>query len=153
MKEKTRKVVTLLITIIMASSILGYAIGWIGRAIDTNQNSENNKIVNYIIHEKINNQTKSLLIRNGFTIAEFYYNNDTNYQIIQYVKSLPQNFPTLDGKTQIISSMIDNSPEEKLILYSMKGENELTNLTVENIKDSLCPLLYSTSVECVNLTS
>ncbi|MHA1873831.1 MAG: hypothetical protein ACTSVB_06940 [Candidatus Heimdallarchaeaceae archaeon] len=147
MKKATKqKLMVLFIVIIFSMSSIAYIIN--------NFTNQKTNEFSFIMDKELEPQTEYELIQNGFTSLKFFYSNDTDKSIIDYVNSLQERFKTNDGYIQIILQKI-KSNSTYIIVSSLNGEKVIENLTQENIFSSLCDIVIVTPVECLisNLNS
>ncbi len=147
MKKATKqKLMVLFIVIIFSMSSIAYIIN--------NFTNQKTNEFSFIMDKELEPQTEYELIQNGFTSLKFFYSNDTDKSIIDYVNSLQERFKTNDGYIQIILQKI-KSNSTYIIVSSLNGEKVIENLTQENVFSSLCDIVIVTPVECLisNLNS
>ena len=151
MKQSTRKAATILIALVMVLSVFSYAAMSIYRGLTQQQEQQQ---INYVMKERLSNETKDFLISRGVTIIEVYYGDYTDSQLLYSIEGLPTEYTTPVGSVQIIVSEIYEQERNntEVIIESMNGQEKIEIETFDDLKGPLCNLLTVVPVECLNIT-
>lgn len=108
------------------------------------QQQEFRPLQSFIVEGPINPQTESRYVQAGFTSMRFYYNSG---ELLSFVEQLPQTTKTNTGQQQLIVQKIPDN-ETRVLLIALNGEEEITDVTRDNIVGALCRVLTVTPLEC-----
>ena len=94
-------------------------------------------------------------ILKGFTILTLYYSNQTDTSLISYTSQLPDMLKTSNNQVQLIVQQLP-SESSYATLTNYYVNEDIYNLTEDNLLDLICTNLLATSLECglhsMNLT-
>ncbi len=141
-KSTTQKIAVIMIIFLFGMSSIAFIItGLFG----TTENGQKPKILDsFVVDGELDSITESDYYRKGFTIMKFYYSENS---IIDYVNQLPEMTQAPNGAYQLIVEKIP-ADSTYAILAGPYGDEEIKNVTIQAIQDSLCSMLYYPPIEC-----
>ncbi len=136
----------LFVLFIMAASSLAYVFSNF-----SSPQTEVKPLVNFVVSGEIDPRTEDMYIQNGFTFLKFYYNNETDPALINYMNQIPATFTTATGQQQIILQKL-----EGLVTYmqikNMNIQTDFYNLTQDTVFLELCNNAVVLPTECALLS-
>ena len=141
-KLTKQRLIVFIIILIFGASPLAYVITSVSNPVQ--QEEEFTLPEAFVIDYELNNSIEYII--RGYTILNFYYSDQAD-PLFSYVDQLPDMFMTDNNLKQLIVSKL---PANSTYVYisGYFGEEEVTNLTEENIFDSLCRNLLAPPLEC-----
>ncbi len=145
MKKSTQKMLMAIsIVFIFGLSSIAFVFSGFGGE----QQNELKPLDTFIVEGEIDPRLEDAYIRGGFTFLKLFYNDTIDKYIISFAEQTPNTFTTPVGQTQIIVLKI-NSPTNYVKLLNLNGENDIFNLTADDIFNALCLQLLAPPTECV----
>ena len=118
-----------------------------------NPQAENKELENFVIEGELDPAIENEYLRNGFTSMRFYYSDN---DFIFFLDNLPKYMKTGRNQVQLIVQKIESN-ETYAVITGPYGEEEIRNVTQDNLFNALCDILLDTPVECgyerMNLTT
>ena len=145
MRKSTKKtIMSLVIILLFAMSTIAYVLVYVSKS--NQQEDEIQVLDSFVIDYELNYRTEVDYIMRGYTIFKFYYLDQTD-PIISYVQQLPNIFKSSSNQPQIIVEKLpSNDTYANIINYYIN--EDLANLTEDNIFDYLCDNVLSPPLEC-----
>lgn len=146
MRKSTKKtIMALSIVLIFGMSSIAFVItsfsGFSGA-----QQDEFEPLEKFVVEGELKPLIAYEYYQNGFTFLKFYYND--NQYISSYVDTLPELFKTNSGHIQLIVEKIPSN-ETYVDIINFNNEERIYNITDEKISDSLCYILISVPMRCL----
>ena len=145
MKKSTQKtIMALSIVLLFGMSTIAYVVASISNPVQ--QEDEFTLLEDFVIDYELDPRTEYEYLIRGYTILKFYYSNQSD-TLFSYVDQLPSMLRTDNNIKQLI---VEKLPANSTYAYTSGyfGEEEITNLTEDNIFDLLCRNLYDPPLEC-----
>lgn len=109
------------------------------------QQQEFKPLESFVVESKIDTKIENVYLQGGFTSLRFYYSND---KLLSFVEQLPYITRTNTDQQQLIVQKIPAN-ETYVEIVNANADEEIRNVSKENIVTSLCRLLTVTPLECI----
>lgn len=141
-KVTKQRLIVLVIVLIFGLS----SIAFIANSFTNNTQSNQVKPLTYFVIEgDIDQQTEAAYYNGGFTFMKVYTNNT---EIRDFVATLPNQFQTSSGQTQLIVQRYDSNESYIKITNTQTTEELAENITQQEIIKTLCSTLLVTPLDC-----
>ena len=147
MKKQTKqRIAALFIVIIFGMSSVAFVFGFLS---GTPQQDEIKPLENFIVEGQVDPRVEDAYYKGGFSWMKFYY-TDKNNLLYQSVDQFPDIFKAPNGQKQLIIQKLESN-ESYVYVYSVNGQEELTNLTEEKLIESVCRVVVLPPPDCLFL--
>jgi len=146
-KSTTQKIAALTIVLIFGmSSIAFFFSGFFPQA---NQQNDLKPLSSFIVEGEVDQRLEDAYYKGGFTWMKFYY-ADANDPLHAVVDQLPELFQAPGRQTQLVVQKLQGN-ETYIYLYSVNGQEELSDPTEDSIINALCNILTVPPPDCAFL--
>ena len=146
MRKSTKKtIMALSIVLIFGLSSVAFVVTSLSGFSGTQQ-EEVKPLEKFVVDGELNPIIEYDYYQKGFTFLKFYY-TDSQY-ISSYVDKLPELFTTNSDQIQLIVEKIPSN-ETYIDIINFNNEDRIYNITDEKITDSLCNILISVPLSCL----
>jgi hypothetical protein len=144
-KATQQRLMALFVLIIMAASSLAYVFSGF------EQKEEVKPLASFVVNGEVSPAVENMYIQNGFTFLRFYYNNETDPLLINFMNQVPDTFTTTAGQKQVIVQKLEGN-ETYMQIKNMNLQTDFFNLTQDVVFRELCNNVVVLPTECALLS-
>ena len=147
MKKQTKqRIAALVIVVIFGMSSIAFVVGSLA---GTPQQDEIKPLENFVVEGPVDQRVEDAYYKGGFTWMKFYY-IDKNDLLYLSVDQFPELFQAPNNQKQLIVQKLESN-ESSAYIYSVNGQEELSQPTEEQLIESVCRVLSAPPPDCAFL--